>query len=587
MIKIYDRFETAFTANGLAVLENANEVKIKELINGEYTLSFVLPRNDPKWQYVKAENFVKAYHSSQKKDQLFRIRSFDEIRDEQGKVTSNIQCEHVYYDAADSKHMPIVELIGKTPTQILEYAFTGTRFTIGTVEITTLTDIYLSKANPSQIVTKLIENVGGELIKDNWTVNLVTKRGINTGVQFRFGKNIKSLKRNTDATGLVTRLYPYGMDGMQIDAVNDEISYLDSPLINDYDRPHVGYIDYKDIEDQQELKDAGLAEWSTSEKDGLDKPRVTYNVEVVELNKLKEYGDVESFAIGDTNRIIDSGIDADTNQRIIEYVEYPYEPKRSSVGLGNYEAKLYSKYTTAGMLVGFMESERAVDRFTTAEGQLNPGWLENIQSKLSTLFNGGLKKAIMHKHGDIWVDNPTNPTKAMGIIADGFAIANTKNVNGDWEWKTFGTADGFVADLIVAGILKAIEIEGCTITGGTIIGTLIKTALNGARIELNSSGIRTYSSGITEQGFYSDPASIYAEFGMKYAGNEIFSVNRLNDGSVALETHGNWLLLSDGSNVTILQDWDFGSSNVTGLENSGYAIDADIRQWVTENFVPI
>jgi hypothetical protein len=163
----------------------------------------------------------------------------------------------------------------------------------------------------------------------------------------------------------------------------------------------------------------------------------------------------------------------------------------------------------------------------------------------------------------------------MGILADGFAIANSKKSNGDWDWKTFGTADGFFADLIVAGILKAITIEGCT----------IKTAATGPRIELKTNGIRSYFDGLTEQGFYSDPESIYAEFGLKYAGNEIFSVNRLNDGSIALETHGYWMLLSDGYNVTVLQDWDFGSSNVTGLENSGYAIDEDIRQWVTNNFV--
>jgi phage minor structural protein len=570
LLKVYGRFEAAFTSNGIAVLENASDIKIKEVINGEYTLSFVLPRNDPKWQYIKAENFVKAYHASQKKDQIFRIRSFDEIRDEQGKVTSNIQCEHAYYDAADSKHIPIVELIGQTPTQVLQYAFSGTRFTIGTVEITTPTDIFLSKANPAQIVTKLIENVGGELIKDNWTINLVTKRGSDTGGQFRFGKNIKSLKRNTDGTGIVTRLYPYGKDGMQIDSVNSGVAYLNSPLINDYDRPHVGYTDYKDIEDPQELKDAGLAEWSTSEKDGIDKPRVTYNVEIVELCKLKEFGDEEAFAIGDTNRIIDPGIDADTQQRIIEYVEYPYEPKRSSVGLGNYETKLYSKYTTAGMLVGFMESERAVDRVITSEGRLNPGWFENIKTKLSTLFNGGLKKAVMHQYGDIWVDDPDNPTKAMGILADGFAIANSKKANGDWDWKTFGTADGFVADLIVAGILKAVRIEGCT-----IIGSTFKTSEIGKRLELLGNKLVVYNADNEINGVYIDADNLTSQLDLYEAGVRVATLFHDGFGKITLAALGNRTLELSGYNIEF-------DGNVSRLEESGYAT----KQWVIDNFAP-
>ena len=154
--------------------------------------------------------------------------------------------------------------------------------------------------------------------------------------------------------------------------------------------------------------------------------------------KLKEYGEIEVFAIGDKIRIIDDGINADTKQRIIEYVEYPYEPKQSTVGLGNYETNLYTKYSTAGMLVDFMRTGRTVSNFTTGIGELDPAWFENIKEKLQTFFNDKLEKAIMHKHGDIWVDNPENPTKAMGIIADGFAIANERDDMGDWVWRTSG-----------------------------------------------------------------------------------------------------------------------------------------------------
>jgi len=456
---VYDKFTTNFNNMGLAVLNNARDIKIKEVINGEYLLNFITPITDDKYQYIQPENFVKV------EGQLFRVRAITDIRDTTGKLESQVQCEHVYYDAHDCKFFPSVELIGQIPTQILQYAFSGTRFVVGTVEITTPTDIILDKVYTSDIVAKLVENVGGELVKDNWTVNLKKKRGNNNGVQFRFGKNNASLKREKKDTNLITRLYPYGKDGLQIAGA---LGYIDSPLIGNYDRPRIGHIDYKDIENPDELLTEALKEWTTAEQDGIDKPIVTYSGEFLELKKLKEYGDLEAYGIGDIVRIIDEGLNTDTTQRILEYEYYPYESKRSTVSLSNIKPSVYKDNRPSNIIGNTISASNYVDSITDSSKKLDPGWFQNIKTKLKTLFNGGIKDAVMHKTGDIWVDNPDNPTKAMGILADGFAIANNKLSNGDWDWKTFGTADGFVADLIVAGILKAVTVEGCTINGGTI-----------------------------------------------------------------------------------------------------------------------
>lgn len=373
-----------------------------------------------------------------------------------------------------------MELIGQTPKQILQYAFSGTRFTIGIVEITTLTDIVLDdKAYPPEIVAKLIENVGGELVKDNWTVNLVTRRGNNTGVQLRYGKNQVSLKKSTDTKGVITRLYPYGKDGMQIAG---SLGYIDSPLKGNYDRPRIGHIDYIDIEDPSELLAAALKEWSTPNQDGIDKPRVTYSGEFVELKKLKEYGVIEAFGLGDIVNIIDEGLGINTTQRIMEYEYYPYEAKRSTVNLSNTKPSVYKDNRPSNIIGNTISTSRFVDRITDSSNKLDPGWFANIKSKLKTIFNGGLKDAVMHKAGDIWVDNPNNPTKAMGILADGFAIANSKLSNGDWDWRTFGIADGFFADLITAGTLRGINIQQIS-SDGTMLMKVYKDT-NGGSIDI-------------------------------------------------------------------------------------------------------
>lgn len=43
-------------------------------------------------------------------------------------------------------------------------------------------------------------------------------------------------------------------------------------------------------------------------------------------------------------------------------------------------------------------------------------------------------------------------------------IANQRNDDGSWDWRTFGTGEGFTADLIVTGFLSADRIQTHSIT---------------------------------------------------------------------------------------------------------------------------
>ena len=52
----------------------------------------------------------------------------------------------------------------------------------------------------------------------------------------------------------------------------------------------------------------------------------------------------------------------------------------------------------------------------------------------------------------------------MKLCGEGFMIANQKNDDGSWDWRTFGTGEGFTADLIVAGFLSADRIQSHSIT---------------------------------------------------------------------------------------------------------------------------
>lgn len=56
---VYDRFDEQYKGLGLTVLENAQDVRVCEKLNGEHTLELVLPRDDLKWEYIQTDNFIK------------------------------------------------------------------------------------------------------------------------------------------------------------------------------------------------------------------------------------------------------------------------------------------------------------------------------------------------------------------------------------------------------------------------------------------------------------------------------------------------------------------------------------------------
>lgn len=82
---------------------------------------------------------------------------------------------------------------------------------------------------------------------------------------------------------------------------------------------------------------------------------------------------------------------------------------------------------------------------------------------------------------------------AMMLCGAGFMIANAKNDQNEWIWRTFGTGEGFTADEIIAGFISAERIEAGTIStdkvepgfGGSLIitGNPSITALNNAIAE--------------------------------------------------------------------------------------------------------
>lgn len=489
---IYSAETRVFSGFGIAVLEEAQNVKIKQVINGEYTLSLMLPRTSEKWQFIEPENFVYV------DGQAFRIRGFEEIRDTTGRLTSNIQCEHACYDLNDIKHLPKMrDIVNVTPQQVFVTGFEdsdgddidgilqGTDFTFSSEDVGS-TDLFLSKCTPRAVLNEFLTALDCEVEFDNYHINIVQQCGeANSGVVFSVGKNITEIKRTTDSTGLCTRLYPYGADYLDITSVNTgRKAYIDSPLINHYDYPHEDFRDYPEIDNPSDLLEKAQQEWSTEEKDGIDKPKVTYSLSVLELKKIPEYATFQRFCLGDTVTVQDEFLGINVKARIMEYEFYPYEPKRSTVVLANFRPNL------GGLFADIAKNQNIIKQITNKRGEVIDEFIESVQKTMSVKFNDALsKKTIVYDYANMWVDDMDNPTSAIALVDGMFAMANNKDENGLWNWRTIGGANGLIADSVISTWVYAGKIEASQINAGTINTSKITLDSGDGKLTISSNKI--------------------------------------------------------------------------------------------------
>lgn len=125
-------------------------------------------------------------------------------------------------------------------------------------------------------------------------------------------------------------------------------------------------------------------------------------------------------------------------------------------------------------------------------------WLENVQKSLAhDMFNEdgytyNLKPGNeYHLPAGLYSFNAPidkNPTKAIYFGAGKIAIANHKGSDGSWDFRTFGTGDGFTADLIRAGVLEGGDVRLNLETGTLDIGDSLHYDPQGGLVL--SSGVR-------------------------------------------------------------------------------------------------
>ena len=151
----------------------------------------------------------------------------------------------------------------------------------------------------------------GEMIRDNFLIEIPKSRGIDRGVVITTHQNLKQYERNKSSSSIITRLHlksTFKPEGAEEDTVLKVT--VDSPLIGSY--PYINEAEYEnnDLTTEEELKKWGEAKFKNG---NIDKPTDQIKIEAYEL-------DGQTVHLGDTAALMSLKHDVMLKKKAVGYV---------------------------------------------------------------------------------------------------------------------------------------------------------------------------------------------------------------------------------------------------------------------------
>lgn len=362
------------------VLNETIKAIVTEDIEGHFELDLEYPIFDKKGlskQLIRG-NIISCPVSDFRPSQLFKIRKA--TKDTQNNIVV-VYAEAIARTDADNNYIPGLEVpSGKTRKEALQIVLNNRAdkrrsYIIGNLDTSTNTNVnlgldddtgnvinYVDIADKSLLSAILEESTDktnssiyaaykGEVIWNNFEINMVDERGNDYSFTIKSGKNLESLEEEIDDTGedFATALIMKSSDGLFLP--NQEIIY--SPNANKYDRyffktiscEDVSFEDLvtenstdADVEKAKKVVYEQLRERAQKQFDnGLDKPPTNYTVNFITLKdseEYKNYAALEKCELGNNVTTIYSKIGIRSEGRVLSIKYNALKNKIEEIEIG-------------------------------------------------------------------------------------------------------------------------------------------------------------------------------------------------------------------------------------------------------------
>ncbi len=444
--------------NGLGILKDCISAEVIEEINGEFSLTLEYPKNGNLYSQITEEKIIVS-NVGYGNRQAFRITNIDETL-----ISKKVYAIHIFYDLADNLLEDIYPQ-NLSGNNAIKYILERTQFKHNFIGSSNIEKSSAARYVRKNIVQALISDDdnsfvnrwGGEIIRDNFSINMVEKRQSTiTKKTVRYRKNLKGLNFVIDYSTIATRIMPKGYDGLLLPE-----KYVDSPLINKYAHPKIKILDYEEVKIKtQESEEEGFDTEEEAYEElrklalqdiekGIDKPTLTTTIDFIKLSDVKEYEkykNLENLYIGDTISVQVEEIDIEIEQRIVKTTYNPLNDKFTKYELGNVK----NNYAIQNV-----KSDKKLQE------TILPNILQQAKSNATTQLTKALGGYIYKTQNELFImdtDNPNTAQKVWRWNLNGLGYSST-GING--EYGIAMTQDGqIVADFITTGTMSVSRIEG-------------------------------------------------------------------------------------------------------------------------------
>ena len=299
---------------------------------------------------------------------------------------------------------------------------------------------------------------GGEILRRGYIEYINSHIGIDRGVTIREGKNLTGFECTSNIDNLITRAQGKGFNGIVG-------NYIDSPLINSYNRVYTDVIEYSDVKVNDENTTDGYATLALAQAElnkriqeeydlnGIDKIKASYDINFVQLEKTEEYKNyiqAERIYLGDTIGVYIPRLNTDIKVRAMIKKFDILAQKTIGITVSNYievKALTIKQITERLMEIGTKDDI-----------------LQLAKENATSLIKSGLKNSYVI------------------VRANEIIIGDTKDVNTMtkvWRWNKGGlgfSSTGYYGEFGIA-MTNDGAIVATFITTGILNADLIKTGI--------------------------------------------------------------------------------------------------------------
>lgn len=442
MIKLFNSTDKVFTSNGDKIII-PTKAKIHKEDNGAYYLD--LECSLDYINYITQGNLVVA--NTPQGDQAFRISN---VTSNRKKITA--KCYHVFYDTKNLliEDSYVYQLDCNAALDHLNSAISDTSPFETVSDITGINSYRCVRKSLYEAIQTVIDRWGGHLVRDNFTIKLMSSIGADNGVTIRYAKNLKEITCEENWDNVVTKLLPVGKDGLTLENL---YVYSDTQ----YDIPFTKTVSFEqnlnkeDFEDENSYQQALINDLTIQAQQYVNTncyPTINYNLKA-NVDKVTD--------VGDTIQVIDERLGINLETHVISFDYDCILEKYTELEFGNFTQKL------SGLMGTISSSTQTA--ITEANQNIQITLSEELQEASDKIWNALGSSYVIYEGDKILIVDTIPKEQATNVIMmNNGGIAFSQNgINGPFQsaWTIDNTLNmeqinviNLTANLIKGGTLK-------------------------------------------------------------------------------------------------------------------------------------